>query len=662
MYQIFYIDIDEEITSVIDRLKKSKAAENFFVVSPRSLILQSVVSLKLLKREAAKERKQIAIVVNDESASMKIEKAGILVVSSLKGLEGGEEIKEDFSSKMEIKESDDNKNKYKNIMEKEKSSKKTRLQKIGSEGFYDESSKTEKAEEILPSAKPKPKSSRTRKSANLDSPSDSVADSELSKPKNISDITRGKTAFSYAPEVGFNENISSPNSINQETPREYSLNNLNKMTDANGLDPYKEKLVEGFFNPESKKTESFENKINQLGNNPEKIAPVSHKMKKVIFSFLTICLLAALFAAAYLFLPKAVVKVSVKEEVKKFDSEAKGITSESGIKVSELSIPARVVEKESLITNSFKATGKKTSSSDVSQKAKGKVTIYNEYSQESQSLVATTRFLSTDGKLFRLVKGVTVPGMSGGNAGTIEADVIADQPGSEYNIESANFKIPGFEGTSKYEKFYAKSSSAMIGGGGTGNSSGITIVSQSDLDSAKKDSEAKIKDQMEEDLRNEIGSGSVLLSDASEKNILESTPSARANEATGNFDYKVKGNIKAIIFSENDLKKLIGEIYNESGKGEKISDYSIIKINYGASSVDFSSGTINIKVNVEIPLSNSTNWNDFEKKILGKNEIEIKEILKEYPQIEKINIDFWPSFMSQKIPMYEKRVEVEVEK
>ena len=94
MHQIFYIDIDEEITSVIDRLRKSKTTENFFVVSPRSLILQSVVSLKLLKREAAKEKKQIAIVVNDEGARTKIEKAGILVLSSIKGLEDGEEVKE----------------------------------------------------------------------------------------------------------------------------------------------------------------------------------------------------------------------------------------------------------------------------------------------------------------------------------------------------------------------------------------------------------------------------------------------------------------------------------------------------------------------------------------------------------------------------------------
>jgi hypothetical protein len=653
MYQIFYIDIDEEITSVIDRLKKSKAAENFFVVSPRSLILQSVVSLKLLKREAAKEKKQIAIVVNDRDAGMKIEKAGILVLSSLKGLEGGEEIKENFSSKMEIKDLD-NKNKYKNVMEKEKNSKKTRLQKIGSENFYDEEPETE---EIIASAKPKAKSSKPKKSAYLDSPAEPAPKPEPPKPKNISDITRGKTAFSYAPEVGFNENISNSKPIMPEIPKEY---NLNKIADANKMDPYKEKLVEGFFNPESKKTENSDNQINRLKNEPEKSAPVSHKMRKVIFSFAVICLLAVLFAAAYLFLPKAMVAVSIREETKKFDLEIKGMASISEVIIKELSIPSRIVEKEDSMTNSFKATGKKASSSDASQKAKGKATIYNEYSKDSQQLVATTRFLSTSGKLFRLVKGVTVPGMSGSNPGTVEVDVIADQSGNEYNIEPTSFKIPGFEGTSKYDKFYAKSLSVMAGGGGAGSSDGITVVSQSDLDSAKKESEEKIKDKLEEDVRGEIGSGGILLSDASEKSISESSSSVRANEVAGSFDYKIKGKIKAIVFSENDLKKIIGETYNESNKGKRISDYSVIKINYGASSADYSSGSISIKVNVEIPLKSSMNQDEFKKKLLGKNETEIKAILKEYPQIDKINIDFWPSFMSKKVPQYEKRVEIEV--
>jgi hypothetical protein len=199
-----------------------------------------------------------------------------------------------------------------------------------------------------------------------------------------------------------------------------------------------------------------------------------------------------------------------------------------------------------------------------------------------------------------------------------------------------------------------------MSGGGSGGSGGVTIISQSDLDNAKKEAESKIKDQLEEKVKNEIGSGNVLLSEASEKSILESSSSSRLNELASSFDYKVKGKIKAIVFSENDIKKLVGNIYNEANKEKTISDYSLIKISYGISSADLNSGTVDVKVNAEIPVNLNTDWNDLKKKLLGKNDEEIKEVLKEYPQVDKINIDFWPKFFSQKIPQYEKRVDIVV--
>jgi len=653
MYQIFYIDIDEEITSVIDRLKKSKTTENFFVVSPRSLILQSIVSLKLLKREAAKEKKQIAMVVNDKDAGTKIEKAGILVVPSLKGFEGGgEEIRENFSSTMEIK--DTNNNKYKSFMEQEKNNKKNRLQGIGSDDFY-RSGEGEKQNIASPEEKSAGKqnfeNAKPKAEASVEQP---VQVMDGAFPKNTADVKKERPSFSYAPEKNFHEEaffVQKP-----EIPKEYGPSRMESM------DPYKEKLVEGFFNS-GVKSPKFPKKGNEPQKKVQKDVPVSHGMRKIILSFVVICLLIASLVFTYLFLPKALITITSKNEIKKFDLEAKGNISGTEVKAAELEIPAKIIEKEISISDTFEATGRKNSLSDSSQKAKGKITIYNEYNSESQQLVATTRFLSKEGKLFRLVKGVTVPGMSGSNPGSVEADVIADQTGEDYNISPTDFKIPGFEGGPKYEKFYAKSAVAMSGGGSSSsNSGGIAIISQSDLDNAKKTSETKSKDQLEEAVKEEIGAGYVFLPDASEKTITESSSTSRVNEAANSFDYKVSGKIKAIVFLEKDLKQLAGVIYNEANKERSISDYSLIKISYGASSADFSSGTLSLKADIEVPVDINVNWEDFKKKLLGKDEGQIKEILKEYPQIEKINIDFWPTFMSKKVPQYEKRVELKVEK
>ena len=91
MHQTFYIDIDEEITSIVDRLRKAKAREIVIVIPKRALLIQSIVNLKLLKKEADNLRKQIIIVTQDKLGKLLVEKAGIAVEQRLDDI-GGEEV------------------------------------------------------------------------------------------------------------------------------------------------------------------------------------------------------------------------------------------------------------------------------------------------------------------------------------------------------------------------------------------------------------------------------------------------------------------------------------------------------------------------------------------------------------------------------------------
>ena len=47
---------------------------------------------------------------------------------------------------------------------------------------------------------------------------------------------------------------------------------------------------------------------------------------------------------------------------------------------------------------------------ELNEKARGSLTVYNEYSSSPQTLVATTRFESPEGKIFRIEKNIVVPG------------------------------------------------------------------------------------------------------------------------------------------------------------------------------------------------------------------------------------------------------------
>lgn len=83
MPHLAYIDPDEEIISIIGRLRKATESEVFFVAPKRSILLQSLVNLRLLDRESKKLGKTIALVTQDESGQALAEKAGIRVERSL---------------------------------------------------------------------------------------------------------------------------------------------------------------------------------------------------------------------------------------------------------------------------------------------------------------------------------------------------------------------------------------------------------------------------------------------------------------------------------------------------------------------------------------------------------------------------------------------------
>jgi hypothetical protein len=214
------------------------------------------------------------------------------------------------------------------------------------------------------------------------------------------------------------------------------------------------------------------------------VSVAGKKASTIFFLLGGISILSLLGVGLFLFLPKAEIHAvphkALHDSDLQFDGRVSGdMSGDNGISV-------RLVEKEETVSFGAAATGKSGASN---QKARGTAVIYNEFSSEPQSLVATTRLETPDGKLFRLVEGVTVPGMTDVSGkkepGAIEADVIADQVGAEYNIEPTTFTIPGFKGGPKYAKFSAKSMKSMSGGGGGSD------ICHHEIDMDKAESDAK---------------------------------------------------------------------------------------------------------------------------------------------------------------------------
>ena len=79
--KIIYVEIDEEVTSISDRIKNIRKKEIFLVVPKKAVLFQSVVNLKILKNKLEKNGKDLFIVTTDRNGQHLASKIGLPVLS-----------------------------------------------------------------------------------------------------------------------------------------------------------------------------------------------------------------------------------------------------------------------------------------------------------------------------------------------------------------------------------------------------------------------------------------------------------------------------------------------------------------------------------------------------------------------------------------------------
>lgn len=195
-----------------------------------------------------------------------------------------------------------------------------------------------------------------------------------------------------------------------------------------------------------------------------------------------------------------------------------------------------------------------TTEQTVTKKAQGRIVIYNSYSPESQKLVATTRFETPEGLIFRLVSPVTVPGTQTKDgkvvSGSVEVTVEADKAGADYNVGMKDFTIPGFKGDPKYSKVYARSKTEMTGG----FSGKQKIIPKDMLDKADAEMEASLKESLSKDIEVQIPTDFVMYKNSISYKFDAPTQS---NSGTGSVVLKKRATASAIIFDKGSLTRAV---------------------------------------------------------------------------------------------------------
>lgn len=132
----------------------------------------------------------------------------------------------------------------------------------------------------------------------------------------------------------------------------------------------------------------------------------------------------------------------------------------------ELTFDVMIVDGEI----SEKITGE--SKQNVEEPARGLVRIFNNHDAQKQALRIDTRLVDDEGRIYKTVKAVDVPGQTTKDGETIpgyvDVEIYADKPGEDYNYsgEEKTLRLLGFKESNspKYETVYAKTQGDLSGG------------------------------------------------------------------------------------------------------------------------------------------------------------------------------------------------------
>lgn len=356
---------------------------------------------------------------------------------------------------------------------------------------------------------------------------------------------------------------------------------------------------------------------------------------------IAIIALMSLFFGVSLIFSSATVAITPRVEVIKFNNDIYPAKLDAS-GAAPLSYEVLKIDKTDAVT--VEATEEKI----ANQKATGKVVIYNNYSSATQRLINNTRFESASGKIYRLTSSINVPGtkvVSGKTIpGSIEATLIADQAGDEYNLDLADlkgdFKIPGFKGGPRYNSFYARLKTDIAGG----------LIGKQKIVSAavRKEAEDELKASLKEALIKELYSvkpdNYLILNNAYS---ITYSVLADTEDSNGKVKINMKGNVSSVIFNGAKLANYLAtkKIANFDGLPTSVVFDDNLTINLsGKDNVDLSKNTqIDLKLNGEAKIKWQYDPEVIKKELAGRPVTDSNKILLKYKdQTENIRVSFSP--------------------
>ena len=532
---VIYIDVEDDITTIISKIKASKE-RIIALVSPRRIgVLQSAVNIRLLARAATSADKRIVLITNDSVLAGLAATAKIPIAKTLQS-------KPEIAEIPVLKVDDDN-----DVIDGGKLA-------VG---------------DMADSAK------RSKKSDEDYAVDDAIADANKKEPK--------------------------------------GLDSLKKMV--------KKPKVPDF--------NTFRKKFLLIGGS-------------------TLLLIIFLVWAIW-FAPHATVVISAKTtSMTVSDTVNLNETATTSAKSNVIKSVKKELAKE--VSVEFSATGKK----NVGEKATG-VVVFKNVSPDSVTIAAGT-ILKNSGLSYTLNSSVTVPGGSYQRncpgyicPGSASGVITASEGGAQYNAATGSMSI-------SVDDISASLRSATSGG----TDKTATVVTASDIESAKSKLSEKKIDGLREQLLSSFGDSATVITESYVENRSDPSSSVAVDgEATGAVTLKSTITASALAIDKNELKNFVEAKLKEEISGKKsqrIYDNGVSKVAFSQFSKAHNTQTVRLTTNGKVgPDIKEANVKDQAK---GKSYGEVQSAIESIEGVEDVDVKFSP-FWVKSVPKDINKINVE---
>lgn len=372
-------------------------------------------------------------------------------------------------------------------------------------------------------------------------------------------------------------------------------------------------------------------------------------------SIILIILILAGVVGAGLLLPTASIVIHVPSE-----SVKKSVTimvDSSATVLAEQTIGGVHHDASVDAQGSAAATGKK----NIGNKAKGVITVSNSWSSESQMIAKNSGLISDKGLVFKALTDVTVPGASSSisngqvviTAGRADLAVEADQPGDQYNVESSKYAIQGLSGD-KASKITGVGKGSMTGG----STKELTVIADADILKAKDDAKAKAESSALAGLKSSVPADEIII----EKSINYVTelkdPDHKSGDQADTVLVNASSKASAISTKNSDVQNFVQIAFKDSVPEGKVLRIGTIDFTTWTTTAK-SDGIYQIAKEIEGQLVARVNDAEVIKLVQAKSSSSAESLLKEKYAAGNVEIKKSPSWWPL-LPVLGSKITVQV--